>query len=532
MPKKKSQKILDAENSEVPEAVEIAPEGDHEAGLDVEAVNEAAVEDDPNYDAGAKSGRGGKRKNRKGNKNRNKRDGKGNAAGASETDEADSEALEHEESIGGEDDGVDVGPVVSNVSNNRNGNIRDGNAQPNSGGDGQRRVSEKQRRQNRANMRVESVKMPPVAAGSTFKLRHFMVVFSFLLMVVLPSSAVYMYLYERAADQYVSSIGFSVRKEEVGSSVDILGSISQISSGSSTDTDILYEFIQSQEQVALVDARLDLRSIYTKPDNDPLFALAEGSSLEELVVYWNRMVKVFYNGSNGLIQIRVHAFEAQDAKDIAEAIFEESTRVINKLSTIARSDATKYAKDELDLAVARLKKARQTITAFRNETQIVDPQADLQGQMSLINTLQQQLAEAIIEQDLLLQTTKENDPRNAQAARKVEVIHNRIDSERRKFGSGGTEQAEAYSTLIERYEGLVVELEVAEQFYVSSLTTYDAARAEAQRTSRYLAAYVEPTLAETPQYPKRLTILGLVTFFAFLIWSIVVMVGYSIRSRR
>lgn len=374
--------------------------------------------------------------------------------------------------------------------------------------------------------------MPRVAEGARFKLRHFMVVFSFLALVIVPSAGTYWYLYERAADQFVSSVGFSVRKEEVGSAVEVLGSISNISSGSSSDTDILYEFIQSQEQVVLVNNRLDLRAIYSKPKNDPLFALPPNSSLEELVEYWNRMVKIFYNGSNGLIQIRVHAFDPVDARDIAEAIFDESSLMINKLSMIARSDATRYASEELDLAVERLKQARQAITTFRNETQIVDPKADLQGQMGLINTLQQQLAEALIDQDLLLQTTQPNDPRNAQAQRKVEVIRNRIASEREKFSSSDNEETAAYSSLIARYEGLSVELEFAEQFYLSALQTYDSARAEAQRTSRYLAAYVEPTLAETAQYPQRLIILGLVAFFAFLIWSIVIMVGYSVRSRR
>ncbi len=380
--------------------------------------------------------------------------------------------------------------------------------------------------------RHEQVPLEPVAEGARFKFRHFMVLLSFLLMVVAPSGGIYWYLNERAADQYVSMIGFSVRKEETSSAVDALGAIGQISNGSSSDTDILYEFIQSQEQVDLVDKRLDLRRIYTKPENDPLFALKDGSSTEDLVEYWNRMVKIFYNGSNGLIQIRVHAFEAEDARDIAQAIFEESELMINKLSAIARADATRYARDELELAKERLKAARAAVTTFRNETQIVDPKTDLQGQMGLINTLQAQLAEALIEQDLLLQTTIENDPRNAQAARKVDVIRNRIVSERKKFGAGGSDSASAYSTLIARYEGLAVEQEFAEQFYVSALQAFDSARTEAQRISRYLAAYVTPTLAETPQYPKRLTIFGLVTFFAFLIWSIVVMVGYSVRSRR
>ena len=378
----------------------------------------------------------------------------------------------------------------------------------------------------------DAFEMPPVARGARFQFRHFMVLLSFLAMVILPSAGTYWYLHERAADQYASSVGFSVRKEEVGSAVEILGSISQVSSGSSSDTDILYEFIQSQELVEAVEAKLGLREIYSKPENDPFFAFPDDGSKEELVSYWNRMVKIFYNGSNGLIQLRVQAFDPKDAQNIARAIFDESSLMINRLTAIARTDATKYANDELDLALERLATARQAVTAFRNETQIVDPNADLQGQVGLVNTLQQQLASAIIEQDLLAETTQPSDPRNTQAERRVSVIRDRIAQERKKFGNANSEEAEAYADLISRYERLEVEREFAERFYLSALQTYDAARAEGQRQSRYLAAYVEPTIAQTPQYPRRLIIFGLVTFFAFLIWGVTVLVAYSIKDRR
>lgn len=371
----------------------------------------------------------------------------------------------------------------------------------------------------------------PVADLARLQPRHYGLAFSFLLMVLIPSGLTLAYMEGVADDQYASTIGFSVRTEEVSSALDFLGGITGVSSGSSSDTDILYEYIQSQNLVERVDDLVDLRALFSKPDYDPVFAFDNNGAIEDLVDYWGRMVKIFYDSATGLIEIRVTAFAAQDAQDIAQTIFSESSLMINRLSAIARADAMRYAQDDLDVAVARLKTARQNIARFRNENQIVDPTADIQGQMGLLNTLHQQLAEAIIEQDLLRETAGPSDPRIEQAGRRIVVIEARISEERKKFGVSDA-RGRAYSTLITEYEGLSVEREFAEQSYLSALGGFDVARAEAQRQSRYLAAYVEPTLAETAIYPKRLTIFGLVTAFLFLIWSILSLVAYSIKDRR
>ena len=371
----------------------------------------------------------------------------------------------------------------------------------------------------------------PVAPPARLRPRHYGLFLSFLLLVLIPSGLSFVYLHRVAADQYASTVGFSVRTEEAGTPMELLGGLSGVSSGSSSDTDILYEFIQSQNLVSRADSLIDLRALFSKPGYDPVFAFDPSGSIEDLVAYWGRMVKIFYDSATGLIEVRVTAFEAKDAQDIARIIFSESSLMINQLSAIARSDATRYAQDDLNVAVARLKTARQNVARFRNENQIVDPTIDIQGQMGLLNTLQQQLAEAVIEQDLLRETAGASDPRIEQTGRRIAVIEARITEERKKFGvsdAGG----EAYSTLITEYEGLSVEREFAEQAYLSALGAFDIARAEAQRQSRYLAAYVEPTLAETSVYPKRLTISGLVTVFLFLIWSILALVAYSIKDRR
>lgn len=365
-------------------------------------------------------------------------------------------------------------------------------------------------------------------------MRHWVIMLSFVLFVITPAVGAGYYLYAFAADQYASKVGFTVRREESNSAMDLLGGLTQISGSDSSDTDILYEFVQSQKLVRSIDQSLDLKTIYGKPDEDFVFRLSEDASIEDLLDYWARMVRVNYDPGSGLIEIEVRAFDPVDAQRITSELFTRSSAMINELSSIARADVTRYAREELDQAINRLKTARQALTLFRNETQIVDPTADIQGQMGLLNSLQAQLAEALIELDLISATTNSTDPRVVQALRRTKVIEKRIDEERRKLGvvSGSENEKDVFADLVGKFEVLQVDLEFAEKAYVSALSAYDSAVAEARRQSRYLAAYLEPTLAETPRYPQRGIILAVLMTLLFGVWTIFVLVYYSLRDRR
>ncbi|MBL9057274.1 MAG: hypothetical protein JNJ84_13480, partial [Rhodobacteraceae bacterium] len=248
-------------------------------------------------------------------------------------------------------------------------------------------------------------KIPKPASLARLKTRHKLAMLSFAGFVGVPVLLMTAYLYIFAADQYASTVGFTVRTEESGSAMEILGGLTKLSTASSSDTDILYKFIQSQELVLAMDESLNLHKLYGKPRFDPVFRLSEDASIEETVSYWKKMVRIYYDPGIGLMEIEVRAFDPADAKAIAVDIFARSTARINELSAIARADTMRYARDELDTAVERLKEARQALTLFRNETQIVDPSADIQGQMGLLTSLNTQLATALIELDILIETT-------------------------------------------------------------------------------------------------------------------------------
>tara|TARA_R110002073_G_scaffold122543_3_gene265571 strand:- start:502 stop:1731 length:1230 start_codon:yes stop_codon:yes gene_type:complete len=373
----------------------------------------------------------------------------------------------------------------------------------------------------------------PAARPARIKRRHWLLALSFVVLVLVPIGVAAAYLWTRAADQYISRVGFSVRTEEASSAIELLGGITSLSGSSSSDTDILYEFLQSQELVRYVDNELDLRGIWSRvdPAQDPYFAYHAPGTIEDLVDHWGRQVRIYYDGGTGLIDLEILAFDPEDARAIAQMIFAESNAMINELSAVAREDAISYARDELEQAQARLTEARVALAEWRNENQTVDPTADTQGQMGLVTNLQAQLAEALIELDLLEDTARENDPRVTQAERRITVIEDRIAAERAVLGTDASTGI-AFADLVGEYERLRVDQEFAEQAYTTALAAFDGARNEARRQSRYLAAHVRPTLAEASEYPDRPAALATIAVFLFLTWTVLALIAYSLRDRR
>lgn len=379
------------------------------------------------------------------------------------------------------------------------------------------------------------VEVAPIAKAARMRPRHWGIVSSFLVFVILPLAMTLWYLQERAVDMYASTVAFTVQQQQGSAPSDFLtGVAAQVGGGGVSDTEILYEFIQSQQLVAEINADFDLLSMYSENyAQDPIFGLQEDATLEELVDYWSRVVRISYDESARLIELRVLAYEPEVAQAIAREIVAQSQVLINQLNAQAREDTIRYAQIDLEAAESRLSVARSDLIVFRTRTQIVDPETDLAGRLGVVNTLQQELAAALVDFDLLSQSTNPNDPRVIQAQQRIDVIRARLTEERANVTQGQElVSGDDYPTLLAEYEGLIVAREIAEQMYRAALTSLESARADAARQSRYLAAYIQPTLPESAEFPQRFTLFGLACVFIFLAWSIVVLVYYSVRDSR
>ncbi len=155
--------------------------------------------------------------------------------------------------------------------------------------------------------------------------------------------------------------------------------------------------------------------------------------------------------------------------------------------------------------------------------------------MGILSSLQEQLAQTLVDLDILRQTASDSDPRIQQAERRVEVIQQRIEEEQSKLGMGTSAtagQGSVFADLVGEYERLMVDLQFAEQAYTAAMAAYDASVAEARRQTRYLAAHIQPTLAERATRPDRIELTALTALFSFLIWGVLVLIAYALRDRR
>ncbi len=371
------------------------------------------------------------------------------------------------------------------------------------------------------------------ARAAFWRLRHFGVLLSFVLIVLLPVTASAWYLWARAADQFASSVGFSVRQEDMPPALALLGGIQRLSGSSSIDTDILYEYIYSQELVMQIDRDLDLRAKWSIPPDDPVFALPPEGAVEDLMAYWQRMVSLSYDSSTRLIEVRVLAFHPADAQSISTAILDRSAVLVNSLNDVARADSLRHAGAELDAAFNQLVMARQAVTDFRERHQIVDPKVDVGRASGLLASLEDAYARAVIDLDLIEQSlTSKKEAKMVEAARRVGVIEDRIAAERQRVAATAPRADPGIATLIAEYERLTIDREFAEGAYLAARTAFHAAEAGARRQERYLAAHVSPTLAETSRFPQRGAMIGVIASFLFMFWAIGTLIFYALRDRR
>lgn len=379
-------------------------------------------------------------------------------------------------------------------------------------------------------VRSANPRIPPPVGRAGWTARHSLVVLSFLLAFLLPSLIVAGYMFVVAKDQYVSEVSFVVRDDEVPN-LGLLAGLGLSSVGNTTtDAKIVYEYLRSPNFVAQTDARIDLRNIFTRATGDPVFALQDGSTLEELVSYWRRMVTISVDSATGMIGIEVRAFDPDDAHRITQAIHAGAAHLVNNISDHARANSLRYAERDLRQTEERLAEARIAMARFRDQHKLIDPQAAVNINSSVIAGLSQELTEAMIQ----LETLREQgtaDVRLIQAETRVNVLRRRIETEQQSYIGAGTDDDVSFSNIIDGYTQRLLDLELAEKSYGLALAGVEAARSKADQDSRYLATFVEPTRAETPTRPRRVMITLLAVTFIFIGWLSLVLIGYSNRDR-
>lgn len=361
---------------------------------------------------------------------------------------------------------------------------------------------------------------------------------SLICIVILPGVLVGAYLFNQAADQYHSRLGFSVRSgtsQQTMPAPDLLGALGGGSASPvPTESYVVYDYLRSQEIVTAVASEVDLVAVFNRASDDWVFRLGDDASVEDLVRHWRRQISVVYDTLSGIITVEARTFDRESAAAITRAVLAHATALVNEISRAAREDTVGFAERELRDAELRLHAIRAQVRTYRDKEQKADAEDQIRIATGLIAALERDLATARVDLQVARSFTKGNDPRVVRLSNRITVLESRIADERKRFGRGANAkdaQGKSLADVIGDFEELEVEREFAETAYTTALAGLQAAKADARRTQRYLAVHIQPTVADAPQYPERFQILGLIVAALFIFWALLILILSNIRDR-
>ncbi len=357
----------------------------------------------------------------------------------------------------------------------------------------------------------------PVSTGR--RGRWWAVVRPFLVMVGLPTLLTGFYYGLVASDVFVSETRYAIRTGEQAPAAGFLASMlgPAATTRAGDDASIVRDYILARDMLDELDRRLDLRGHYAAASVDTLSRLWPDATEEEFLEYFRDKVEVEVETGTDITVLRVRAFDAETAQEIADAIIELSERLVNGISERITDDTLRFARRDLGQAEALVREANEAITRFRSESRSIDPGEETSAVLSIVTALEGQLAEARAE---LLETESIMHSDSVQVKtlkNRVAALNQQVESERARLASeGGSDLAR----LIDGYAPLLLEQELAQHRYSSALASLEVARADAQRKQRYLIPFVKPALPDEAIEPERFMNTLIVFFAASLVYGI------------
>lgn len=342
----------------------------------------------------------------------------------------------------------------------------------------------------------------------------------FLAVVALPTLVAGIYFGLIASDIYVSETRYAVRSNAESSSMSVFDTV--LSGGSTTsaneDAMVVRDFILSRDMIEELDRRLSIRQHYQSKEVDGLSRFDADDSFEDFHEYYQQMIGVDVDSSSNITTLRVRAFDRFTAHQIAETIIALSEKLVNGMSDRIISDTLRFARTEVDQTEARVRDASQALTRFRSETRSIDPGQETTAVLGIVTELESKLAAARTELIEAKSFMSADSLQIGVLEAKVEALQLQVLIERQRLAS--EDEVTDYTQLIDDYEPLVLEQELAKQRYASTLTSLELARAEAQRKQRYLLSFVEPQIPDEAVEPLKIRTVSTVFLFSCLIYGI------------
>lgn len=350
------------------------------------------------------------------------------------------------------------------------------------------------------------------------------IIFAYFIFVLLPLLIIILYLSLLAKDRFSSSSIILVKQvaDTTVSDTSGISALLGVANTSSEDANILREYIRSRDMVEKLDKELNLRKAFTV-SNDPVFSLSKDPSIEDVVKYFHRVVKIQLDEKTMMLEISSQGFSPEYSLRLNKEILKQSEKFINEISNNIAMEQQEFAKNQLLESTVQLKLARQALLQYQNENEMFDPELQAKAVATLVAGLQSNLAQVKTEERTLLSYLNPEAPQIVAIRSQIESLETQIANESGKLTSRSNQKL---NKNVADFEELKAQVTFATDLYKISVASLEKARLEASRKLKKLVVITSPRLAENALYPRKVYL----SLTSFILLNILFGIGVLIHS--
>lgn len=343
----------------------------------------------------------------------------------------------------------------------------------------------------------------------------------FALFVIVPTLLAACYYGFIVADVYVSESRFVIkapdRRSQSPTSLSSFIQSTGLGGGQEQSSEIL-GYLRSRDALRDVSRQIDVRAVFAAPEADWISRYPlpfHEDNFENLYDYYQSMVSAQPDAETGLTVLSVNAYNPRDAQALNQGLLTLSEALVNSLNDRVNSKAISEAESRVQVAQNRVREARVALSAYRNRSEILDPQQQGIGVLAISDNL---IAEEAALRSRLVEVERAtpNHPSLPSLRARVAALSRQIAEQTgRAVGTPG-----GLASKLAGYENLLVEQEFATQMLTAANATLEQARAEAVQQQYYLERVAEPNLPDDALLPNRLKSILAVLFASLCLYLV------------
>jgi capsular polysaccharide transport system permease protein len=255
-------------------------------------------------------------------------------------------------------------------------------------------------------------------------------------------------------------------------------------------------------QPSKLDAKLDLRSHYSRPEHDLLSRLWDkATTQEQFHYYYLNRVSAEMDNYAGVLVVKAQGYDPATAHAIAAFLVAEGERFMDALARGLAQSQVDFLAQETQKMHAAVIASRDALLAFQNKHNLVSPKAATEATAATVSRLESQLADLETRRTALLGYLMPGSAGVAELNLQIDALGKQIASEKAKLTSPA---GKTLNVTMEAYQRLEMDAQFAQDTYHAALSALEKGRIEAARTLKKMSVIQQPSLPEYSEEPRRL----------------------------